>query len=105
MTRILLRTLLILVVAGLVAGAIYLFAQNGGLSLIGAGGHAEGFSPASAGGELHLDGRDVQAGFSIEGLGGVLMQLGKVALITVLVAVIKVGTRLFKRPRPVASAM
>ncbi len=109
MTRILLRTLVILLVAGLVAGGIYLFAQSGGLSLIGAAGHAEGLSRASAAGlpqadgELHFDGGDSQAGFSLDGLGGVLMQLGKVAAITMLVGVVKAGARLFRRRPQVAS--
>lgn len=115
MLKILLRMLIILAVAGLVAGGIYLLAQNGGMSWLGIGGTHEGLlnGAGAAAGQLparpdggafvkgqHFEGgRDGGAGFSLMGLTGLAMQLGKVAVITAAVVVFQTVMRLFKRRR------
>lgn len=120
MLKIILRTLIILLVAGLVAGGIYLFVQNGGVSLLGAGAGRDsgrGFSPDQSPGTLagaafaagqrpaSFDhGPEGQAGFSLAGLAGVAMQAGKIAVITALVVAVQSLARLFRRRRRVASS-
>jgi hypothetical protein len=112
MAKILLRTLLILLAAGLVAGGIYLLTVNGIISLGGAnashspengGGFARGgaLSQPPGGGQLHdRGGLEGQSGFSLSGLSGVAVQAGKIALLTLLVVVVKAITQIFKRCRP-----
>jgi hypothetical protein len=116
MAKILLHTLLILLVAGLVAGGIYLLTVNGVINLGGAGtshgtesggGLARGGAlPQPPGGAQFHDrgGLEGQGGFSLNGLGGVAVQAGKIALITLLVAALKVITQIFKRRRPHAGS-
>jgi hypothetical protein len=121
-----LRTLVILIVSGLVAGGIFMFANNGGMNILNSVGQAVGLSQ----GERHRDGfnrtgvppqgdraefaqgrppreggPDGQTGFSLAGLSGVAVQAGKVALITVIVVVIQSTVSLIHRlrkPTPVA---
>lgn len=122
MLKIVLRTVIILLVTGLVAGGIYLFVENGGASSLGAGetregisagiergaGFVEGEMPARPEGEggrhaIGAGGREGEEGFSLLGLSGVAMQIGKIAVITALVAVVQAVVRLFKR-RPASTA-
>jgi len=122
MIKILWRTLILLLAAALVAGGIYLFAENGGISGLSIGGLSaeagrDGFSAGemgerpegrrSDGGQLppqgdrirRQGGHDSEMGFSLAGLGGVGLQLGKVALITGVVVAIQAFGRWFKRRR------
>jgi hypothetical protein len=122
MVKTILHGALILLVAGLVAGGIYLFVQNGGMSMIGgAAGQAEGFEHGSGNGPGFARGnapsgaqgfpqgegfrgdRGGEDSFSVAGIGGVLMQLVKVAVITALVVAVQAVIRLFKRRRKNAS--
>jgi hypothetical protein len=108
MLKVLFRTLIILLVAALVAGGVYLFAVNGGMSLLGGVGQASHgiangsglpragtFAPLAGGGRFDHD----QNGFSLAGLGGVAVQAGKVAALTTLVLAIKGILQAFKRRR------
>jgi hypothetical protein len=113
-----LHAVILLLVAGLVAGGIYLFVQNGGMSLIGGAagqsevfehgpGNGPGFALGSAPtgaqgfpqGEGFRAGRGGEDSFSLAGIGGVLMQLVKVAAITIFVVAAQAVIRLFKRRR------
>jgi hypothetical protein len=118
MVKTILHTIIILLVSGLVAGGIYLFVQNGGMSLNDGGvglsegfgrglGNGPGFTPGSApigakgfpqGGGFG-GGHDEPGGFSLAGFSGVLMQLVKVAAITVFVVIVQAVIRQFKRIR------
>ncbi len=122
MVKTILHTVIILLVTGLVAGGIYLFVQNGGMSLIGGGtGQLEGFeggpgnrpsfSQGSApsgtqgfpqGGGSRGD-RGGEDSFSLAGVSGVLMQLAKVAIITAIVVGVQWVIRMFRRVRKTAS--
>src|SRR5512136_3027664 len=105
MTRILLRSLLILSVAALVAGGIFLLTVNGVISLGEAGAshspvNGEGFARGGAlsqpSGDQLRDG-GAQTGFSFNELGGVAVQAGKIALITLLVVMVNAAASLLKR--------
>ena len=125
MMKIILRTLIILLVTGLVAGGIYLLVEKTGVVLGGserlfdersgdfAQGHrfSEGTRPerpeglAFEKGEFERRDGDHEGenGFSWMGLGGVVMQAGKIALITAVVVAFQALFRLFKRrSRPAA---
>ncbi len=125
MLRLIVRTVIILLVAGLIAGGLYLFANNGGMSLVGAGGQQDGFSHGStnAAGLTQVNtkvqtasgqpGQDVfrggdgshdQNGFSLLGLGGVFLQAAKIAVITALVVALKAAWQLLKHHKPVNAA-
>ncbi len=120
MLKIILRTLIILLVAGLVAGGIYLFVQNGEASLLGAGagraigrGFPAGQAPGTLAGAIFTAGQRLdgfergpegQMGFSLAGLAGVVMQAGKVAVITALVVAGQSLGRLFRHHRHAVSA-
>jgi hypothetical protein len=114
------RTLLILAVAGLIAGGLYGYVNSSGASLgatAGEGRHIERGGtppevgegrPARGGGERAggHDGLGGEAsGFSLFGLSGVLTQAGKVGLITlVIVAAQAVVKWIRRRPRKQAAA-
>jgi hypothetical protein len=110
MIKVLLRTLIILMVTGLVAGGIYLWAENGSAGLLGGdslpGGadFADGARPARPDGAdfgRREGGREGGMGFSLAGLAGVAVQLGKIAAITTAVLVVRALARLVgRRPRP-----
>jgi hypothetical protein len=125
MLKIIIRTFVILLVSGIVAGGIYLFAQNGGMNILSAvGGNTRfarggrnGFGQPPGGdrqppnGDFYQQrpfgdgGRDGFSGFSLASLSGVLMQAGKVALITVAVILIQFLVRLIRRRRKPASPL
>lgn len=115
MLKLFLHTLIILLVAGLVAGGIYLFTQNGGMSLIGAaqddgfsqqrGLHAQPADGESSQRQHPTRGREGQMGFSLLGLSGVVVQAGKIAVITALVMLVKIVGSMFGHRRKPASTM
>jgi len=128
MLKTFIRTLIILLAAGLVAGGVYLLVERVGLGLPGTGrlaegtledGHGRGLGRGRAfpageqdatrerdetgQGDLlrgeHVGETDVS--FPLSGLAGALVQAGKVALITAAVVVAGAIFRLFrKRRRP-----
>lgn len=119
MLKIAYRTLVILLAAGLVAGGLYLFVQNGGGSALAIGrGHADfpggvaaaqmkergqGLTPPD-GASLHsnsLRGEHDQAGFNLtwRGLSGLLSPLMKIAGITLIVTGIQAVNKHLKRRR------
>jgi hypothetical protein len=149
MLKILGRTCIILLVAALVAGGIYLAVEHGGLALVGDTVQRPGeFSHGDASGDGFQQGNSVtqnrnrnnrtnqnngdnqsngyssdnggnqnngfnsnngcsrgqvrnnQAGFSLAGMAGVGIQLGKVMIITIIVLIIKAIVNLFKRQKP-----
>jgi len=115
MFKIFLRTLIILLTAGLVAGGIYMFTQYGGMNLIGAA-QDDGFSqqrglhaqPADgeASQRQHLKrGREGQMGLSFLGLSGVVVQAGKIAVITALVMLVKRVVSMFGHRRKPANTV
>lgn len=122
------RTLIILLAAGLVAGGVYLLVERVGLGLPGTGrlaegtlegGHGRGLGRGLGRGkaaeeqdatrERNEDGQgDLLRGehegetglsFPLSGLGGVLAQAGKVALITLVVVAAQAAWRWFRRRR------
>jgi hypothetical protein len=112
MLKLLLRTLIILLVAGLLAGGIYLIAVNGGMNLIGSAGQAphgfangsglppaDTFAPPAGAGFDHDS-----SSFSPAGLAGVAVQAGKIAATTALVMAIKAFLQMFKRRHKPAKA-
>jgi hypothetical protein len=118
MIKIVLRLLVILLVVGIVAGGIYLVVQNGGASALGAGVPGAGFErgsglpgggaitqgqlPPRGNGDFGRGGHGLEggmAGFSLAGLPGVMLQVGKIAGITALVVAVQAVLRLFKRRR------
>ncbi len=121
MLKILLRTLIILLVTGMVAAVVYLFAENGGVSLLGIGNLPAGMQNGalSAKNEMPTQseegeiatrpernenthgrgGHESGMGGSLIGLAGVAMQLGKITVITAGVVGLRALMRLFKRRR------
>lgn len=156
--KIIYRTIIILMAAGLTAGGIYLFAENAGAGLLQtanmpsgrgtpggdgtrAGGKGmppgsditQGERPARPGSEESAEGdeftgggrsarpdmdelaedgapsgaslprgeggRHDQGGFSLQGLGGVALQAGKIAIITALVVIVQAIVNLIRRRR------
>jgi len=126
MLKIFLRTLVILLAVGLVAGALYLSAENGWLNFIDGRSALQGTSALlekgspdtqrelsglphgrpSGDGRAPFEGRGEHMeggqGFSLSGLGGVAMQFGKIAVITAVVAAIQAVIRMFRRRRHTA---
>lgn len=106
MLKVLVRTLIILLAAAIITAGTVLFVNNGGMNSLGSIAAAEGMRggfpgehadrqgrlpPAGArpaeGGQRGFGqhGMEGGAGFSLAGLSGVGLQLGKVALITAVI--------------------
>jgi hypothetical protein len=116
MLKILFRTVMILLVAGLVTGGLYLFGQNSGSSLIGAisgaglgqgenharpadGGFGPGQGKGMAQGQGRQEGPGGENSFSLSAatLSGLAEELGKVAAVTAGFVLLKAVFRLISR--------
>jgi hypothetical protein len=121
MLKIFLRTLLILLAAGLIAGGIYLFAANGGISGLGSAQQSLGLSSDEEHGAGRRQGqksaqvngspssqrapqmkggdRDGQMSFSLASLSGLAVQAGKIAAVTAFIVAVQFSLRLLQRRR------
>lgn len=122
MFKIIVRTLMILLAAGLITAGLIVFVNNGGMNSLGSiarvesmrsgfpglhAGRQDRFAappngstgiPNAAGRQHGMEGGE---GFSLAGLSGVGLQLGKVALITALIVGAQAVIGLFRRrPQP-----
>lgn len=120
MLKTILHALMIVLVAGLVAGGIYLLVEQNGASLLGASGlqrggefHEAGALPDGAGrpaghfteGDGRASGgRGGEMGVSLQSLGGVFVQVAKIALITGLVLAARAVVRRVTRRRAASPA-
>lgn len=123
MFKIIIRTLIILLAAGIVTAGLVLFVNNGGMNSLGSVARVEGMHGGFPGGGLRPEkfaappdgaagfpgdggrhGMEGGAGFSLAGLSGVGLQFGKIALITALIVGAQALLGLFRRRPKVAGS-